>query len=477
MAKIIVSAPPFPGDFAPLLQIGRGLAARGHQVTMLTWSSVRAQVERAGLAFVPVAGAADYDLQEMSARNAAQPPGPPQLNFGFTETFINPMPGEHDALQELLRADPDQYLLSNILITGAWPVRQGAPGLQPLRWVAVSAVPLLLDSEDTTFFGPVPVGPGEDPKAANRAANAQFRLLLKPSDDRADQVLADLGAAPLTSPFIDALYTMADATAVLTVPGFEFERNDTPKSLHMVGILPGQGAGGWQTPDWWAELDGSPVAVVTQGTLANADLSALIEPTLRALADRDVTVVAALGRNAGPLSIPLPSNARAAEFIPFDLLLPKADVLITNGGFGGTQSALAAGVPVIVAGLSEDKPAVAARVAHHGVGVNLQTDNPEPETVRAAFEAVLADSAMRDRTRKLAQEYAAHDPISEIEQLLLGSNAPGCPAEKASEKDPVCHLNESLTRGISRLGAGGDARTMATLPSQAVRAEEGLRRD
>jgi len=421
MAKIIVAAPPFPGDFSPLLQIARGLAARGHQVTMLAWSSSRAAVEEAGLAFAAPAGAADYSLQEEVTLNAVQPPGPPQLNFGFSHSFIDPMPGLHATLQELLRRDPDQYLVSNIIVTAAWPVRQGAPGRRPLRWVGVSAAPVLLDSDDTTFFGPVPVRPGEDQKAANRAANAQFRALLKPSDDRADEVLAELGGAPLTSPFIDALYTMADATAVLTVPGLEFGRDDAPDSLHLVGILPGPRTVGWQPPAWWAELDGSrPVVVVTQGTLANRDLSALIEPTLRGLADRDVTVVAALGRDAGPLSVPVPSNARVGEFIPFEALLPKADAFITNGGFGGTQQALAAGVPVIAAGLTEDKPAVAARVAHRGVGIDLQTATPTPEEVADATDAILKDTAMRDRARELAQEYAAHDPLSEIERLLLG---------------------------------------------------------
>lgn len=132
MAKIIVAAPPFPGDFAPLLQIARGVAARGHQVTMLASSSVRAAVDAAGLTFVPPVGSAAYDLQEEVTLNAAQQPGPPQLNFGFSHSFIDPMPGLHAALQELLRRDPDQYqyLASNILITAAWPVRQGAPGLR-----------------------------------------------------------------------------------------------------------------------------------------------------------------------------------------------------------------------------------------------------------------------------------------------------------------------------------------------------------
>jgi UDP:flavonoid glycosyltransferase YjiC (YdhE family) len=204
------------------------------------------------------------------------------------------------------------------------------------------------------------------------------------------------------------------------VPGFEFERSDAPDSVHLVGILPGRSAADWQPPPWWAQLDGSrPVVVVTQGTIANRDLSELIEPTLTGLADLEVTVVAALGREVGALSIPLPPNAHLAEFIPFDMLLPKAEVYITNGGFGGTQQAIAAGVPVIVAGLTEDKPATAARVAYHNLGINLQTATPTPHAVAAATESVLKDAEMRDNVHKLAQAYAAHDPLSEIERLTL----------------------------------------------------------
>jgi UDP:flavonoid glycosyltransferase YjiC (YdhE family) len=95
-------------------------------------------------------------------------------------------------------------------------------------------------------------------------------------------------------------------------------------------------------------------------------------------------------------------------------------VLITNGGLGGTQQAIAAGVPVIAAGLTEDKPAVAARVAYHGLGTDLHTATPTPEEVAAATETVLKDSGMHASVRKLARVYAAHDALSEIERLTLG---------------------------------------------------------
>jgi UDP:flavonoid glycosyltransferase YjiC (YdhE family) len=342
------------------------------------------------------------------------------LNYDMIHTFVNPMPDQYAVLQQLLEQDPDQYLICNALWLGAFPAAMGAPGLRPRGWVAVTAVPLALSSDDTTFFGPVPVGPGEDQKAANRAANAQFAMMMQPTQDRLAEVLQSLGATKTCPTFIDSVVTVPDATAALTVPGFEFERSDAPESVHTVGILPGRSAADWQPPAWWAELDGSrPVVVVTQGTIANRDLSQLIESTLTGLADLDVTVVAALGRDVSALSIPVPPNAHVAEFIPFDVLMPEADVYITNGGFGGTQQAIAAGVPVIVAGVTEDKPAVAARVAYHGLGINLQTATPAPEAVAAATEAVLKDTEMQANVHKLARVYAAHDPVSEIERLIL----------------------------------------------------------
>ncbi|WNV85606.1 nucleotide disphospho-sugar-binding domain-containing protein [Umezawaea sp. Da 62-37] len=422
MAKIIVAAPPIPGELAPLLQLGVDLAARGHRITVLTGSRFRSAVENAGLAFVPLSGAADYDIAEhavMPERLAAAP-GPEQLNIDWINAFVNPMPDQHTALQELLAEDPDQYLLCNVLFLGMLPPVMGVPGRKPLRWVGVSAVVMALSSDDTTFFGPVPVGPGEDQVAANRAANAGFTAAMCPTQERMDQLLRELGATEPTPSFVDAVAVLPDETAVLTVPGFEFARGDLPANIHLVGIQPTRSAPDWQPPDWWSELDGSrPVVVVTQGTLANHDFTQLVEPALTALADLDVTVVAALGRPASALSIPIPANARVAEFIPFDRLLPKASVYISNGGIGGLQQALAAGVPVVVAGETEDKPANAARVKYHGLGIDLATATPTPEAIAAATASLLEDSTTAGNVERIAKVYAEHDALTEIEHLLL----------------------------------------------------------
>jgi UDP:flavonoid glycosyltransferase YjiC (YdhE family) len=106
---------------------------------------------------------------------------------------------------------------------------------------------------------------------------------------------------------------------------------------------------------------------VTQGTLANRDFSELIEPALEALADLDVLVVAALGRDAQLASVP--ANARVAEFIPFARLLPHTSVLVSNGGYGTVQQALRHSVPMVLAGVTEDKIEVTARTAWTGAAV------------------------------------------------------------------------------------------------------------
>ena len=215
-------------------------------------------------------------------------------------------------------------------------------------------------------------------------------------------------------------------------PGFEFARSDAPASLHHVGLIPLDDSGGWTPPTWWSDVDGSrPVVAVTQGTLANHDLSELVQPTLAGLANQDVFVVAALGRDPAALSGPIPDNARVADFVPFAELLPRIDVLITNGGFGGTQHALASGVPVVVSGASEEKPAVAARVAAHRVGIDLHTGRPTPEQIADATAAILADATYAENARRLADVYATHDAVTEITRLLF-NDAPSAPMSAAT---------------------------------------------
>ena len=118
--------------------------------------------------------------------------------------------------------------------------------------------------------------------------------------------------------------------------------------------------------------DGKPVVFVTQGTLANYDFRQLINPAIRGLAQEDVHVVASAGGNKEGQVICSP-NAVIHSCIAYENMLPRAQVFVTNGGYNGVQQALSFGVPIVAAGVSEDKSLVNQRVAWTGTGIDLKT--------------------------------------------------------------------------------------------------------
>jgi UDP:flavonoid glycosyltransferase YjiC (YdhE family) len=168
-------------------------------------------------------------------------------------------------------------------------------------------------------------------------------------------------------------------------------------------------------------LDGSrKVVLVTQGTVANHDFDLLIAPTLAALANEPdlLVVVTAGGRPIDAIPGPIPGNARLASYLPFEWLLPKVDVLVTNGGYGSVNQALSHGIPLVTAGLTEDKADVNVRVAWSGVGIDLQTNKPTALALRGAVRAVLDKPIYRSRAALMAKGFAEIDTRSEILRIV-----------------------------------------------------------
>jgi UDP:flavonoid glycosyltransferase YjiC (YdhE family) len=193
-----------------------------------------------------------------------------------------------------------------------------------------------------------------------------------------------------------------------------------PACVNFIGrlpIIPHQAP----LPSWAADLDGKrKVVLVTQGTVANHDFGLLVGPTLAALANEpDIIVVATGGgRSVDAIPGPIPANARLADFLPFEWLLPKVDVLVTNGGYGSVNQALSFGIPIIGAGLTEDKADVNARIGWSGAGIDLKTNNPTPEAIRAAVRTALDAPHCRRHAQRLAAEFATFDARSETLRLL-----------------------------------------------------------
>jgi UDP:flavonoid glycosyltransferase YjiC (YdhE family) len=225
---------------------------------------------------------------------------------------------------------------------------------------------------------------------------------------------------PMSMNILDAVVKLPDVHLQLTVPEFEFPRSDLPASVQFVGAIPIV-SGQAPIPSWAHELDGPrKIVLVTQGTLSNHDFGQLVMPTLAALADQPdlLVVVTAGGRSIEAIPGPIPSNARLASYLPFEWLLPKVDVFVTNGGYGSVNQALSFGIPLVTAGMTEDKADVNARVEWSGVGIDLKTNNPTPDALRDAIRRVPGEPRYRARASALGKQYRQIDTRGEIVKIL-----------------------------------------------------------
>jgi UDP:flavonoid glycosyltransferase YjiC (YdhE family) len=420
MARFLICSSPVHGHLAPLLRVAQNLKARGHETVVLTGSRFEGPVTATGARHVALPTECDYDDRDLDTAfpGREKKRGPSQLNFDICHIFADPLPYQYRAVKDLLRSFPAEVVLSDSAFMGVAPFVLLEQDKRP-SFVVLNVLPLTISSRDTAPFGLAPSSSMLG-RARNSALTALVQhVILRPGQRRVNEMLASVGSPLLPSFFMDAV-VLADHLVQPTIPSFEYPRSDLPNNVRFVGPVLPPASDNFEPPSWWADLDGPrPVVHVTQGTLDTADLGRLIGPTLSALQDEDVlTVVTTGGRPTSALPGPVPANARVASFLPYDHLLPKVDAMVTNGGYGGVQGALSHGLPLVVAGASEDKPEVAARVAWAGAGINLRRGKPTPAKVRSAVLKVLSEPAYRARARELQKECSQYSAVATITTLL-----------------------------------------------------------
>jgi UDP:flavonoid glycosyltransferase YjiC (YdhE family) len=313
--------------------------------------------------------------------------------------------------------------VADVMFLGAFPLALRPRSTRPAV-ACIGVTPLATTSRATAPFG-LALQPGST--ALSRLRNTALNwttehIVMRDIQQLTQQRLAQTGSPPLAGYFVDLPTKVADAYLQATVAGFEYPRPNLPDSVQFVGPLLPLPASGFTPPSWWDELRTErPVVHVTQGTLDNADLHRLLIPACEALGGEDLLLVATTGGpDPAPHRAGLPANVRLERFIPHDLLLPHVDVMITNGGYGGVQQALAHGVPLVIAGDSEEKPEVAARVRWSGAGIDLRTGRPSPLQVTDAVRRVLAEPSFGVRARALQAEIARTRPLDTVTEVLLG---------------------------------------------------------
>jgi UDP:flavonoid glycosyltransferase YjiC (YdhE family) len=414
--KVLMASTPATGHLNPLIAIATFLIEDGHEVLFASGTAHCDRIERCGAAFLALPGNADIDLRNIETFE----PGMDWLRTALDRFFVDRVRDQDRGLREALKDFPADAIIVDDMYFGMIPMLMGERGNRPPILVCGTSV-LHWRREDNAplFLGLPPAATLDEFEAYASIAQEYYERVDRPPLDRLNAILKDFGVGPLTMPMFEAPVAFADGYIQLSVPGLEFPR-PMPASVNFIGTLP-MIPGQAPLPSWANDLDGKrKVVLVTQGTVANHDFGLLVGPTLAALAEEpDILVVAtAGGRPIDAISGPIPDNARLAEYLPFEWLLPKVHVLVTNGGYGSVNQALSFGIPIVAAGLTEDKADVNARIAWSGAGIDLKTNNPTPDAIRTAVRTVLDTPDCRQHAQRLAAEFATFDARSETLRLL-----------------------------------------------------------
>jgi MGT family glycosyltransferase len=410
--RYLFATVPAAGHVHPAVPIASALVARGHEVRWLTGASFRELVSSTGAVFEPFvdafdpAGGASFTDRFPERAGLSGLAG---IKFDIKHLFLDEIPGQVADLQRVISTYEPDAVVSDAGFMGASVQHE----LSGTPWASIGITPLAMPSRDLAPFGTglPPIRTTFDRLRATAMSIVQGAVL-RDVEKHHTAIRARYGLGPSPVGVFGAgaspqLYLQSGTQA------FDYPRSDLPPQVHYVGPLTSSGPPSSTHTDWEELAAGRPIVVLTQGTVADRS-NALVDHGLRALADMDVFVVA-IGTS---LSGPEPANARHVRYLPYDEILPLASAMVTNGGYGGVQTALSHGVPLAVAGTTEDKPEVAARVAWTGAGINLHTATPTEEAIRDAVRRLLTDEDIRRNTRRIADDYARHDAPETAADLL-----------------------------------------------------------
>ncbi|GJD22350.1 glycosyltransferase, MGT family [Rivularia sp. IAM M-261] len=420
MTNFLIATIAAAGHVNPALPIVRKLVERGHEVWWYTGKGFKEKIEATGARHVPIRTGIDYtDVNTIPQSWIEQKDalkGVAQFKYYLKHGFIDSAVTQLEDLTNILNEFPADVLLCDVFCLGiSWlHEKTGLP------WAAFGMSALPFNSRDTAPFGlGIPPGNSWVEKLRNRFLNyLSQNVLMRDVKLHLDRARKSVGLPKKSQDFFTTalspfLYLQG------TTPSFEYPRSDLAPQIHFIGtFLPPAPA--FTPPTWWDDLKlDKPIIHVTQGTVAT-EVKDLILPTIEAFANEDVLLIVTTGgQPIENLQLnPIPKNVRLERFIPHAYLLPYVDVMVTNGGFNGVQTALAFGVPMVTAGQTEEKPEIGARVQWTGTGIDLKTSTPTPQQIRNAVMKILSSPKYKERAESFKAEINRYDTPTLATELL-----------------------------------------------------------
>jgi UDP:flavonoid glycosyltransferase YjiC (YdhE family) len=364
------------------------LAARGHDVTLQTWTRWREHVEAEGMTF---AAAPEYHV------------------FPTRERPLTPYQAVERATREtagLVRDVAPHAVVADILTL--------APALAgELAGVRVATLIPHTDPRMPPAAPPYSAGARIPRTAAGRALWSRAEPLLRGGLELGRRELNEtrrrLGLPALARVHGGISEQLA---LVATFPQLEYAR-DWPPNTHVVGPLL------WAPPVAASALPpgDEPLVLLAPSTSQDAE-HRLLRAALAGLAGMPVRVLASVNHQRPDPPFPRPANATLVDWLSYSAAMPACDLVVCHGGHGTVARALASGCAVLIVPAAGDMNENAARVDWAGVGVRLPRRMVSPRAIALAVGRALARPRLRARARELQAWAAANDGAQRAADLV-----------------------------------------------------------
>jgi MGT family glycosyltransferase len=411
--KILFVTAPADGHFNPLTGLAKHLQSLGYDVRWYTQDSYKEKLNKLEIPHFPYMLAPqlhESHFEKLLKERENQKSQVAKFKFDLEHIFIMPATKIILDLEEIHKEFSFDLVIADIFsfVIPMIKARIGVPV------ISAGIVPMMETSKDLP-----PAGLALTPASniIGRLAHKTLRwftnkVIFKRPNQLFNEVLANFGASYPGKNIFDILYCSSDIVLQSCTPGFEYERSDLSKNIRFAGpLLPY--ASKKNREAWYDSrlTQFEKVILVTQGTVEQ-DVNKLIVPTLEALKDSDALIVCTTG---GSQTAELKakyngSNIIIEDFIPFDEVMPYADLYITNGGYGGVMLGIQNELPLIVAGVHEGKNEICSRVGYFKLGRNLKTETPKPEQIAAAVKEVFNNPMYKLNVINLREEFSNYSP-------------------------------------------------------------------
>lgn len=405
--RILVGAWGSYGDLNPALGLALGLQARGHVVTLATLPAYRLEVEREGLAFLPVGPDLDPNDRTLAARIMDPQRG---TEFLFKQIL---MPGIRQAWTDLREAVAAADLVVSHPVTFALPVlceELGRP------WASYVLAPMsFFSTHDVPVFPPAPwLRPLADRSPRLSQVLVAFaRHVTRDWTPEVARLRAERGLPTGGNPVFEAQHS---PTLVLGLFSTQLAtpQPDWPARVRVTGAIPYNGPL-TQTLDPSLEQflgQGPPPVVFTLGTSAVAAAGRFYDESVHAVRRLGRRAVLLVGRYAENH----PSAAAGADvlvtpFAPHAQLFPRAAAIVHQGGAGTLHQALAAGRPMLVVPHAHDQPDNAFRAERLGVARIVRPSRYRAARVARVLGALLGDRSYAQAAARVATAVRAEDSV------------------------------------------------------------------